>query len=141
MTVSSSNAIISNSSVNDIRPPSARYCILGIFFMYISILVYPEFGLITELFCGYICCVLILAYITYTMIAIASYMLNEININYKDIMRNPISRQRRGMYGGHIGIRRHNSVPQIRHNDKVGGGTQFRGRRDLCGEITMRDGQ
>ena len=31
--------------------------------------------------------------------------------------------------------------PRIRHNAKVGGSSQFRGRRDLCGAVTVREGQ
>jgi hypothetical protein len=109
--------------------------------MYMVARVYPEFGLIVDLFSCYICCVLLMSFITYSLFVIASYMLAEININGKDIwgnhiLRNPISRWRENRGGGAGG-----GVPQLRHNAKVGGSAQFRGRRDLCGAVTMRDGQ
>ena len=147
-----------NNSVSDVRKPNSRHCILGAFIMYIATLVYPVFGLIVDLFSCYICCVLLMSFITYALFVIASYMLAEININGKDILSNPISRNPilrwrdsgaggagggagagggRGGGGGGGG----GGVPQLRHNAKVGGGAQFRGRRDLCGAITMRDGQ
>ena len=145
---SSSHAVPSNcgankdNSASDVRSPNARYCILGAFIMYIATLVYPEFGLLVDLFSGYICCVLLMAFITGALIVIASYMLGEININGKDIwgnhiLRNPISRWRDSGAGGGGGA----GVPQLRHNAKVGGSAQFRGRRDLCGAVTMREGQ
>lgn len=131
-----------DNSVSDVRKPNSRYCILGAFVMYIAKLVYPEFGLIVDLFSGYICCVLLMAFITYALFVIASYMLAEINISGNNIWGNhilliPISRWRESGGAGGAG----GAVPQLRHNAKVGGGAQFRGRRDLCGAVTMRDGQ
>ena len=156
-TSSSTNAMPSNcgankdNSASDVRSPNARYCILGAFIMYIATLVYPEFGLLVDLFSGYICCVLLMAFITYSLFVIASYMLAEININGKDIwgnhiLRNPISRWRDNGSGGGGGAGAGGGgggggVPQLRHNAKVGGSAQFRGRRDLCGAVTMREGQ
>lgn len=153
-TSSSANAMPSNcgankdNSVSDVRKPNARHCILGAFIMYIVTRVYPEFGLIVDLFSCYICCVLLMSFITGALIVIASYMLAEININGKDILSNPISRnpisrwrENRGGGAGGGGSGGSGGVPQLRHNAKVGGGAQFRGRRDLCGAVTMRDGQ
>ena len=140
-----------NNSVSDVRKPNSRHCILGAVVMYIMARVYPEFGFVVDLFSGYICCVLLMAFITYALFVIASYMLAEININGKDIwgnhiLRNPISRWRENRGGGAGGAGGGGSggsggVPQLRHNAKVGGSAQFRGRRDLCGAVTMRDGQ
>jgi len=148
--VPSSHAMPSNcganndNSASDVRKPNSRHYILGAFIMYMVARVYPEFGLIVDLFSCYICCVLLMSFITGALIVIASYMLAEININGKDIRSNPISRNpisrwrenRAGGAGGGSG-----AVPQLRHNAKVGGGAQFRGRRDLCGAVTMREGQ
>jgi hypothetical protein len=130
-----------DNSVSDVRKPNARHCILGAFIMYMVARVYPEFGLIVDLFSCYICCVLLMSFITGALIVIASYMLAEININGKDIWSNHISRNPfsgwRETWGGGGG----GGVPPLRHNAMVGGGAQFRGRRDLCGAVTMRDGQ
>ncbi len=124
-----------DNSISVVHTPNVRHYILFTFVMYVAMWTYPTFGLVAELFCGYICCVLLIAYITYALIAIACYMLHEININYKPILR---PHKNRSGDGGGLGG---SSVPQLRHNAKVGGGAQFRGRRDLCGEITLRAGQ
>lgn len=115
-----------------IKFPNAGSGILVAIVMRIAAWTYPNFGVIADLFCAYVCSVMILAVIIYGLVTIASYLWLGININDATKSHRHVHRTTRREEHAPRG------EPNIRHNSKVGGGAQFRGRRDLCGAVTMR---
>jgi len=135
--------VVRDNAISDAKVPTMRQCLREAFipallaFMILRI-IYPNIGDIVDMFCGYVCMVLILSFIICGLINIASYMWTKITINDMPISRTRMEHTSRT--GEHMSRRKEHAVrgePRIRHNANVGGGAQFRGRRDLCGAVTM----
>lgn len=137
----------STMSSSDAEVPTMMQCLCEAFVpalcaVIVLRILYPNVGHIVDMFCCYICMMLFLLFIVFGLVHIAYYMWTKITIRDGPISRTRMDHMSKtGAHMSKTGEHSARDKPRIRHNAKVGGSSQFRGRRDLCGAVTVREGQ